>query len=121
MLLVGPSIPTSRASVPAALSAREALELATLGGASALGRDDIGSLAAGKAADFIAYKLDTLAMAGFLHDPVAAVVFAASPTVDLSLINGKVVVKEGRLTTVEIEPIIEKHNALSKAMVNAAS
>jgi cytosine/adenosine deaminase-related metal-dependent hydrolase len=108
-------------SNPAALTAREALELATLGGASVLGRDDIGSLAPGKAADFIAYDLNTLPIAGALHDPVAAVVFCASPAVDTSVINGKVVVKEGRLTTVDMGPLVEKHNRISQEMVNAGA
>jgi cytosine/adenosine deaminase-related metal-dependent hydrolase len=108
-------------SNPAALTAREALELATLGGASVLGRDDIGSLAPGKAADFIAYDLNTLPIAGALHDPVAAVVFCASPAVDTSVINGKVVVKEGRLATVDMGPLIEKHNRISQEMVNAGA
>ncbi len=57
---------------PAALGAQEALEIATLGGASVLGRDDIGSLAPGMAADFIGYRLERLDFAGALHDPLAA-------------------------------------------------
>jgi 8-oxoguanine deaminase len=104
---------------PAALTARTALELGTLGGAAVLGRDDIGSLAPGKAADFIAYDLKPLPIAGALHDPEAAVVFCASPAVDVSVINGAVVVKDGQLTTVDMGPIIEKHNQISREMVNA--
>src|ERR1700712_1479179 len=60
---------------PAALSARQALELATIGGARVLGRDDIGSLEVGKAADVVGWRLDRLAFAGALHDPVAALIF----------------------------------------------
>jgi len=103
---------------PAALTARDALELATLGGASVLRRPDIGSLEAGKAADLIAIKLDRLGYAGALHDPVAATIFCAPTGVDWSMINGRVVVEEGRLTTLEIEPIIEKHNRIARQMVN---
>ncbi|MFZ1509309.1 MAG: 8-oxoguanine deaminase, partial [Anaerolineae bacterium] len=62
---------------PAALTAQEALELATLGGAAVLGRDDIGALAPGMAADFIGLNLNRLAYSGALHDPLAAVLFCA--------------------------------------------
>src|SRR5579884_3915302 len=80
---------------PAALSAREALWLATRGGASVLGRDDIGYLAPGMAADFIGYRLDTLELAGGApHDPLASLVFCHPPRVDLSVINGRVRVQD---------------------------
>jgi cytosine/adenosine deaminase-related metal-dependent hydrolase len=98
---------------PAALSAREALALATRGGAAVLGRDDIGHLAPGMAADFVAFDLNQLAFAGALHDPLAALVFCASPTVAWSVINGRVVVEEGRLTTVELPAVLRRHNALA--------
>jgi 8-oxoguanine deaminase len=55
-----------------AMSAQQALELATLGGASVLGRDDIGALAPGMAADFIGYRLERLEFTGSLHDPLAS-------------------------------------------------
>src|SRR5574341_649695 len=103
---------------PAAMSAREALEIATLGGASVLRRDDIGSLEAGKAADVIAIHLNRLEYAGALHDPVAAAIFCAPVGVDWSMINGSVVVEDGRLQTVEMGPVIERHNAIAKQMVN---
>ena len=98
---------------PAALSAREALALGTRGGAAVLGRDDIGHLAPGMAADFVAFDLNQLAFAGALHDPLAALVFCASPTVAWSVINGRVVVEEGRLTTVELPAVLRRHNALA--------
>lgn len=103
---------------PAALSAREALELATLGGAAVLGRDDIGSLAPGMAADIIAFRLDTIGFAGALHDPVAALVFCQSPNVDMSIINGRIVVKEGGLLTVDAPVLVEQHNMLSKRLID---
>lgn len=103
---------------PGALSARDALELATLGGASVLRRDDVGSLAPGKAADLIAINLNRLDYAGALHDPVAATAFCTPQGVDFSMINGKVVVQEGRLTTIDLGPIIERHNAIAREMVN---
>jgi 8-oxoguanine deaminase len=103
---------------PEGMSAREALEIATRGGASVLRRDDIGSLEPGKAADLIAINVNRTEYAGALHDPVAATIFCAPVGVDWSMINGKVVVKEGRLTTVEIEPVIERHNQIARGMVD---
>jgi cytosine/adenosine deaminase-related metal-dependent hydrolase len=97
-------------STPDALTAREALEMATRGGAAVLGRDDIGSLAPGMAADFITFNLNQIGFAGGLHDPVAAVIFCAPPRVDYSVINGRFVVRERQLTTVDLGPVIERHN-----------
>lgn len=102
---------------PAALSAREALEMATLGGAKVLGRDDIGALAVGMSADVIAFRTDTLAMAGAaVHDPVAALLFCAPQQVDLSIINGNVVVCEGQLNTVDLPLLIETHNQMAQTL-----
>lgn len=103
---------------PAGLSAREALEIATRGGAAVLNRDDIGSLTSGMAADFVAFRLDTIGFAGALHDPVAALVFCSSPTVDFSVINGRMVVKDGHVLTAEVPPLVERHNRLSRRLIN---
>lgn len=94
-------------------TAREALELATLGGAAVLGRDDVGSLAAGMAADFVAIDLDHLEYAGAHHDPVAAVVFCAPLGVDVSYVHGQPVVRDRELMGVELPPVIERHNRLA--------
>lgn len=99
------------------MSARQALELGTRGGAAVLGRDDIGHLAPGMSADFIAYDLNQIAYTGALHDPVAAVVLCQPRTVDLSAINGQIIVEDGLLTTVEMEPLIRRHNEIAIAMV----
>ena len=98
---------------PAALSARDALEMATLGGARVLGRDDIGALAPGMAADLVAFDLGGIGFAGGLHDPVAALVLCASASVSLSVINGRVVVRDGRLATIDLPVVIERHNRLA--------
>lgn len=105
---------------PRALTARQALELGTLGGARVLGRDDIGSLELGKAADFIAVKMNRLDFAGALHDPVSAIVFCTPPRVDLSVINGRVVVQDGQLATLDLMPVIERHNQLAREMMERA-
>lgn len=104
--------------LPNALTAREALYLATRGGASVLGRDDIGAIAVGMSADIIAFRTDTLAMAGgALHDPIAATLFCTPQTVDLSIINGKIVVKEGELMTQNLTKIVQKHNRSAQKLL----
>ncbi len=105
---------------PRALTARQALELGTLGGARVLGRDDIGALERGKAADFIAVDVNCLDFAGALHDPVSALIFCTLPRVDLSVINGKVVVENGELRTLDLPPVIERHNRIAREMVDKA-
>ena len=100
------------------LSAREALELATLGGAAVLGRDDIGALRVGHCADFFPIKTERLAYAGAQHDLVAAAVLCAPQQADVVVVNGKVVVKDGYLSTLELGPVIERHNRIATGMVN---
>ena len=102
---------------PAALGAAEALEIATLGGASVLGRDDIGALAPGMAADFIGYRLERLDFAGALHDPLAALVFCTPPKVDLSVINGKVRVNDGEIVGLDVTALTRRHNEISRKML----
>jgi 8-oxoguanine deaminase len=95
------------------MTAREVLELATLGGAKVLGRDDIGSLAPGKCADFFSIHLHTVDFAGALHDPVAAVVFCAPQKARYTVINGRIVVDQGNIATVDMGPVVEQHNRWS--------
>ncbi|MGC9469254.1 MAG: 8-oxoguanine deaminase [Anaerolineae bacterium] len=103
---------------PAGLSAEEALWIATRGGAEVLGRDDIGELSPGKAADIIGLRLNRLAYAGgAVHDPLAATVFCDPQRVDLSVINGRVVVEDGRCTTVDLPVMIEQHNQIARHLV----
>ena len=103
-----------------ALSAQEALEMATLGGAAVLGRDDIGSLSPGKAADFIAINLDRLEYAGAGHDPLGALLFCRPVNVDLSVINGRVVVQEGHIVGFDLERAIARQNEISQEMLKRA-
>ena len=104
-------------SAPTALSAEEVLWMATRGGAAVLGRNDVGQLSPGKAADVIGLRLDRLDYAGALHDPLAPLVFCHPQRVDLSMINGEVVVEEGQLLTLDLGPAIERHNRISRALV----
>ncbi len=105
---------------PAGLSAREAVRMATVGGALVLGRDDIGQLAPGKAADLIGFRLNRLDYAGALHDPLAALVFCHPQQVDLSIIDGRVVVEDGHLLTLDLATAVERHNQISRDLVAAA-
>lgn len=103
-----------------ALSAQESLEMATLGGAAVLGRDDIGSLAPGKAADFIAIHLDRLEYAGAGQDPLGALLFCRPVNVDLSVINGRVVVEKGHIVGFDLERTIARQNEISQEMLRRA-
>jgi len=102
---------------PAALSARDALEMATRGGAKVLGRDDIGHLAPGMAADFVAFAVDGLRHAGARHDPVAALVFCGAGDVATSVIDGRVVIRQGQLTTLDLGPHVEAHNRVARRLL----
>jgi cytosine/adenosine deaminase-related metal-dependent hydrolase len=101
---------------PSAMTAREALGLATRGGAAVLGRDDIGQIAPGFAADIVAFDLDAIGYAG-QHDAVAALVFCAPAKVAWSMINGRIVVADGRLTTIDTARVAEAHRGLAAALV----
>jgi len=104
-----------------ALTVAEALEMATLGGARVLGRDDIGTLAPGKAADFIGVRLERLEFAGAsCHDPAGALVLCTPPQVDLSVINGRIVVEDGHIPGLDLERLIARQNELALDMVRRA-
>lgn len=105
---------------PSAMSAREALEIATLGGAKVLNRDDIGALAPGMAADIVTVPLDDIGMAGAQHDPLAALLFCQVPRVRHSIVDGRVVVRDGQLATVDLGKLVERHNALAAQLAHAA-
>lgn len=102
---------------PGALTARDVLALATRGGAAVLGRDDIGRLAPGCAADFVAFDVCGLLHAGALHDPVAALVFCGAGTAHHSVVNGRPIVRNGELLTLDLGPHIERHNRLARKLV----
>ncbi|TPE50828.1 8-oxoguanine deaminase [Amaricoccus solimangrovi] len=104
-------------SGPAALGAREALALATRGGARVLNRDDIGAIGPGMAADLAAFDLRGIAYAGAGHDPVAALVFCHGPGAAFTVVNGRVVVREGRLATLDLRHLVARHNALARDLV----
>lgn len=100
------------------MTARQALWLATRGGAAVLGRSDIGSLEAGKCADFFALDLNRLDYAGALHDPVAAAVFCHPVRADYTVVGGRFVVRGGRLVTVDEQGLVERHNRAAARLLN---
>lgn len=107
---------------PAAMSARQALEHATLGGARVLGRDDIGALAPGMSADVVAFPTGGLDLTGAaVHDPVASLLFCTPQNVRHSVINGKVVVGDGHLLPLDLPALVEQHNRLARELVNRRS
>ncbi len=102
----------------AAFSARAALELATRGGATVLGRDDIGHLAPGMAADVAIYACDDVAMAGADWDPVAALVLCGPIRARHTIVNGIPVVRDGRLTTLDFPAHLAKHRTLVRKLMS---
>lgn len=103
---------------PPLMTARQALEIATRGGAAVLGREDIGWLAVGKCADLFAINLNRLDYAGALHDPVAAALFCAPQTVDYNIVGGKIVVNQGQMTTLDIPNLVNQHNQAAERLLN---
>jgi cytosine/adenosine deaminase-related metal-dependent hydrolase len=95
---------------PEAMTAREALRLATRGGAAVLGRDDIGSLEAGKRADVAVWRTDGLELAG-ADDPVGGLVLSGPHRIDRLLVGGEEVVRDGRLAKADEDEIARAHRA----------
>ncbi|RLL81532.1 8-oxoguanine deaminase [Mesotoga sp. BH458_6_3_2_1] len=103
-----------------ALSPRDVLEFATLGGAKVLRMDDyIGSIEPGKSADLAAFRLDTLSMAGGLSDPVASLVLCDPHKSDLVMIDGKIRVQNGRIVDGELSEVIKRHNEISCRLIES--
>jgi cytosine/adenosine deaminase-related metal-dependent hydrolase len=107
---------------PAEMTARDAIQMATRGGAQVLGRSDVGHLAPGMCADFALFDLRTLGFAGgAVHDPVASLLLCASAQAAYTVVNGRVVVRQGQLTTVDLGPLLERHNRLAMQLAQAVA
>jgi cytosine/adenosine deaminase-related metal-dependent hydrolase len=105
----------------AAIDARTVLHLATRGGAQVLGYPDLGRIEEGALADLILIDLQRIGFAGALHDPVAAPVFCGdSHIVDVSVVNGRVVVEGGKLVSVNEREIVDRMNAAAGEMMRKA-
>ena len=100
------------------MSAEEVLSMATNGGRDVLNQQEIGSLEEGKAADMFLISSKRLGFAGGLSDPVSALVTSGdSQIVDINIVNGKIVVSDGRLVNIDEEKVIEKANQISQKMM----
>jgi cytosine/adenosine deaminase-related metal-dependent hydrolase len=101
-----------------AFSARDVLRLATRGGAAVLGRDDIGALSVGRAADVAGFDLDELAFAGAgVHDPVAALVFCRPRGASFTIVAGRVLVEHGAFTAIDVEQMTARHAVFARELV----
>ena len=96
-----------------AMSARESLAVATRGGAAVLGRDDIGVLAPGYAADIVAFDYRGIYFAGAAWDPLAALVFCGPGKAAYTIINGRVVVADGKLQTMDTTALLQNHQMMT--------
>lgn len=102
-------------------SAHQALRLATRGGAEVLGRPEIGAIAPGKMADLAIFDLTDVAYAGMsVHDPVAALTLCQPNRPRYVFVNGREVVAEGRLTTLDLDEAVRRHNRLARKLVDKA-
>ena len=118
MLLARLRLAVTPESNPVWTTAREALELATLGGAAILGRSDIGALERGRCADFFTLDLDTIAYAGALSDPVAAIMFCAPQRARHTVVHGRPIVTDGVVTTLDMQPVVHEHNRHAAALLD---
>ena len=107
---------------PAEMTPRDALRLGTRGSAAVLGRArDIGQITPGYCADLALFKMDSLGFAGgAVHDPVGALLLCASAQANHVVVNGRVVVDAGHLTTVDLPVLVEQHNRLAVQLVRSA-
>ena len=102
------------------MTARDALRLATRGGAQVLGRKDIGQIAVGMCADMALFDLRTLGFAGgAVHDPVGSLLLCASQGAGYTIVGGRVLVREGQLASMELGPLVEEHNRMALRLAGA--
>ena len=100
-----------------AMTARETLAMATRGGAAVLGRDDIGVLAQGYAADIVAFDCRGIDFAGAAWDPLAALVFCGPSKAAHTIINGQIVVADGILQTMDMHALLRNHQRMSAELM----
>jgi len=104
---------------PQALKVSDVLQLATRGSAACLGRNELGALAVGKAADIALFDLNAMEYAG-AHDPLGALVLCAPTRVHTLMVGGRVVVKNHQLLTLDVERLVERHRKKAKQLLALA-
>jgi len=103
------------------MPARDVFKIGTRGGAEVLGRKDIGSIEPGKAADLALFDVSGLDFAGSGSDPLASLLFCgAGHRTRYTIVNGKIVVKNGRLVNVDEFNLAERANKLSRQLIEKA-
>lgn len=104
---------------PEAMLAREALEMATLGGAACLGRDDIGRLEPGAVGDLVVWPLEGIAFAGALSDPVEALLRCGPVSARETVVNGRLLVEDGQLTAPGVDEMLARHRRIAESWLRA--
>ncbi|MFD2205413.1 8-oxoguanine deaminase [Kiloniella antarctica] len=99
---------------------REAIEIATVGGAKVLNRSDIGILAPGYQADFAAFKLDPLHHSGAELDPVAGLMLCTPANANYTVVGGELLVSEGKITRLDMQPLLQRHRNIAIDLANKA-
>ena len=105
---------------PEAMDARQALEMATLGGAACLGRDDIGALEPGRAGDLVVWPLDGVAFAGAVSDPVEALLRCGPVAARHTVVAGQSLVTDGRLTAAGVDEMLIRHRRIASEWLEAS-
>ncbi len=100
------------------MTARQALRLATRGGAETLNRDDIGQIAAGFAADLAIFDRNCIDFSGTQSDPLAALVFCGPVKPRHVMVNGRMVVKDGMLARLDMQNLLTRHDKAARALLN---
>jgi cytosine/adenosine deaminase-related metal-dependent hydrolase len=103
------------------MRAREALEMATLGGAACLGRTDIGHLSVGAVADLVCWPLEGIAFAGALSDPVEAWLRCGPVAARHTVVHGRPVVEDGLMVSTRVEEMLTRHRGIAQEWLTAAT
>jgi cytosine/adenosine deaminase-related metal-dependent hydrolase len=104
-----------------AMPAERVLRLATRGGAKLLGRDEIGRIEPGAAADLAVFRLDRVDFAGAMHDPASAILYCGSGVrADMTIVAGRVLVEDGRLVDIDEEALFHRANEVAARLVQTA-
>ncbi len=103
-----------------AMAAREALEIATLGGAAVLGRGDLGSLEPGKRADFAAYDATTIELSG-AWDKVAGLLLCGPMRANHTVVEGRFIVRDGQMVSIDLPTVLQTHAKRCKRLMTEAS